>query len=107
MKNKVIASLVIPICVIFSNIRNQRGVGEGGQISKNLTNKSDWWGSLLPLISFSHSKAIFLLITTVSVLFYWIGISLILSKHKIISISNFKYIRCNFRSTKYTRCFTF
>jgi hypothetical protein len=92
MKNKVIVSLVIPICVIFSNIRNQRGVGEGGQISKNLTNKSDWWGSLLPLISFSHSKAIFLLITTVSVLFYWIGISLILSKHKMESLKLFLFL---------------
>ena len=92
MRNKVISSLVIPICVIFSNIRNQRGVGEGGQISKNLTDKTDWWGSLLPLISFSNSKSIFLFITSASVVFYWIGISLILLKYKMENIKLFLFL---------------
>ena len=82
MKTRLIASLLIPLAIIFSNIKQQRGRVEGGQIEKNLTDKSDWWGSILPLISFSQSKVVFFGITIISVLFYWIGISLILLKFK-------------------------
>jgi hypothetical protein len=80
-----ITLLVVPIILIAAN-SPQRGLSEGGQgWVSHLSDKVDFWGSILPIITRDDSMRISFILSLISLSVYWFGLATLISRYQFSS----------------------
>lgn len=82
-KWRQIAVLLIPVTLTIANVPN-RGGSEGGQgWVENLSDKLDFWGSILPLLTRDDSMQTSFLLSLLALSVYWLGLMTFMSCYQL------------------------
>lgn len=77
--------ILIPSLLTLANIPH-RGLSEGGQGgSPKLSDKVDFWGSILPILTWDELTRTSLLLSAFSLSLYWVGFVLVITSNPVMS----------------------